>query len=160
MKSSSSLRVLLLVIAVLVLSNVCMLVYFTRSSGDDDKPRNRSERMAAMMRSDLDFSDAQVAEYLLLRKRRDSLLRPLQLELRVAKLDMLKLLGQEGVTDSAVQKAAETVAARQVPLELVYFSHFQRIKAMCNPNQQAAFDSMLVRMVRRNTGDTTGYSQR
>jgi hypothetical protein len=50
---------------------------------------------------------------------------------------------------------AEKIAAKQVPIEMEFYRHFIRVKAMCQPQQYSAFDSLLNRMVRRNTGDTT-----
>jgi hypothetical protein len=54
-----------------------------------------------------------------------------------------------------MQLAAEKIAAKQVPIEVAFHQHFKRIQAICNPQQLKSFDSMLLRMVRRSTGDTT-----
>jgi hypothetical protein len=156
MSTPSNKPALIILIIVLLITNLSMLWYFTRDAKEESKPLSRTERMAEMMRKELGFDDKQVQEYISLRNRRDSILAPLNAELRQAKIDMVNLLNSSNVTDSAVQEAAEKVAAKQVPIEVAFQQHFKRIQAICNPKQQKSFDSMLLRMVRRNTGDTTG----
>lgn len=153
MKSNN--KVLLVLILVLLATNLGMLWYFTRESKVEAKPLTRTERMAEMMRKELGFNDDQVQQYIALRLRRDSLMQPLNLELRQAKMNFIELLRQPNVPDSVVQKAALEVAMKQVPIEVAFFQHFKRIQGLCTPAQLNSFDSLLARMVRRNTGDTT-----
>ncbi|MCU0335708.1 MAG: periplasmic heavy metal sensor [Chitinophagaceae bacterium] len=155
MLNRSNNKVLVLLVVVLLITNLGMLWYFTRPAKEEAKPLTRAERSAEMMRKELGFDEAQAADYLALRARRDSLLQPLNADLRQAKLALLSLLQQPGVADSTVEQAVARVAEKQAPLELAYFRHFQRVRALCLPAQHPGFDSMLVRMVRRNTGDTT-----
>lgn len=153
MKSNN--KVLLVLILVLLATNLGMLWHFTRESKVETKPVSRTERMGDMMRKELGFNDDQVQQYITLRLRRDLLMQPLNLELRQAKMNFLELLRQPNVPDSLVQKAALEVAMKQAPIEVEFFQHFKRIQALCSPAQLGSFDSMLSRMVRRNTGDTT-----
>lgn len=156
MKSNN--KVLLVLIMVLLATNFGMLWYFTRESKVETKPVSRTERMGDMMRKELGFNDDQVQQYITLRLRRDSLMQPLNLELRQAKMNFLELLRQPNVPDSLVQKAALEVALKQAPIEVEFFQHFKRIQALCSQEQLGSFDSMLSRMVRRNTGDTSNIS--
>lgn len=155
MESGSKNKVLLLLLVILVVTNVGMLWYFTRETKEEAKPLSRSERMAEMMKKELGFDDAQAQEYLRLRQLRDSLMQPLNQDLRAAKMEMIELLRQPNVPDSLARQAAEKIASKQGPLEMEFYNHFRRIQALCKPEQLAPFDSMLVRMVKRNTGDTS-----
>jgi hypothetical protein len=155
MNTGNNNKVLLSLLVLLLLTNVGMLWYFTREEKIEAKPVSRTERMAAMVQKELGFTDEQKQHYITLRLKRDSLLAPLNADLRAAKLEMINLLKQENVPDSAVQWVAEKIAAKQVPIEMEFYRHFIRVKAMCQPQQYSAFDSLLNRMVRRNTGDTT-----
>lgn len=155
MSNSSNKPALIILIVVLLFTNLGMLWYFTRDAKEEVKPTTRTQRMADMMRKELGFDDKQVQEYVSLRIRRDSILAPLNAALREAKIEMVNLLNTEGVSDSTLLLAAQKVAAKQVPIEVAFQQHFKRIQAMCNPQQQKSFDSMLLRMVRRSTGDTT-----
>lgn len=155
MQSGSKNKVMVLLLVVLLGTNLGMLWYFTRETKEESKPLTRSERMAEMMKKDLGFDDAQAQEYLKLRQMRDSIMRPLNMELRQAKMEMIELLRKTDVPDSVALRVASKVAAKQVPLEMEFYNHFRRLKALCKPAQEASFDSMLVRMVKRNTGDTS-----
>jgi hypothetical protein len=145
---------LLILVVLLLVTNLAMLWYFTRPP-KEEKQLTRSERMAEYVKKELHFDDAQVQQYIQLRRLRDSILAPLQAEARSAKMEMMALLKQADVPDSLVVKAAQKIAAKQVPLEIEYHNHFRRISNICTPAQQPYFDEMLSKMVRRNTGDTT-----
>lgn len=155
MNTGNNNKVLLSLLVLLLLTNVGMLWYFTREEKIEAKPVSRTERMAAMVQKELGLTDEQKQQYITLRLKRDSLLAPLNADLRAAKVEMINLLKQDNVPDSVVQAVAEKIAARQVPIETEFYRHFIRVKAMCQPQQYSAFDSLLNRMVRRNTGDTT-----
>jgi hypothetical protein len=154
MSNSSNKPALIILIVVLLITNLGMLWYFTRDAKEEVKSVSRSERMAQMMRKELGFDSLQAQEYINLRSRRDSIIAPMNAELRQAKIDMINLLGSEDVSDSMLQVAAENVAAKQVPIEVAFHQHFKRVQAICNPQQMKRFDTMLLRMIRRNTGDT------
>jgi len=154
MSNTSNKPALIILIVILLITNLGMLWYFTRDAKEEVKPLSRTERMAEMMRKELDFDSSQTQEYINLRNRRDSIMAPMNAELRQAKIDMINLLSTEGVTDSMLLVAAEKVAAKQVPIEVAFHHHFKRIQAICNQQQLKKYDSMLLRMVRRNTGDT------
>ncbi|HSC54911.1 MAG TPA: hypothetical protein VLC98_14860 [Phnomibacter sp.] len=158
MRNSSSKPALIILIVVLILTNAGMLWYFTRDTKEETKQLSRTERMAEAMRKEIGFDGAQISEYINLRNRRDSIMAPMYLELRAAKFDMVKLLNAEGVTDSMLVQAAQKVAAKQVPIEVAFHQHFKRIQAICNAEQLKRLDTMLNKMVRRNTGDTTAAS--
>lgn len=155
MSNTSNKPALIILIVVLLITNLGMLWYFTRDTKEEVKPTTRTERMAEMMRKELGFDTTQTQEYITLRHRRDSIMAPMNAALRQAKIDMINLLRTQVVTDSMLQVAAENVAAKQVPIEVAFHQHFKRIQAICNPEQLKRFDSMLLRMVRRSTGDTT-----
>lgn len=155
MKTGNNNKVLLSLLVLLLLTNIGMLWYFTREEKIEAKPVSRTERMAVMVQRELNLTEEQKQQYIALRLKRDSLLAPLNADLRAAKLEMINLLKQDSVPDSVVLAVAQKIAARQVPIETEFYKHFIRIKAMCQPQQYSAFDSLLIRMVRRNTGDTT-----
>jgi periplasmic protein CpxP/Spy len=145
-------KILLLIIAVLVVTNLGMLWYFSKPE-KEEKPRSRNERMAEYMKKELGFDDAQVKQYLAYRELRDSVMAPLNMEMRAARMEMVNLLRQPSVPDSLVKAVVTRIGEKQVPIELESYNHFRRTQSLCRPDQQAKYDSMLVRMVKRNTGD-------
>jgi protein CpxP len=149
MATKSTNKILVILVAVLLLTNLSMLYYF---SPKKEETKSGSDRQLDWVKKELRLSDAQVAAYLELRHKRDSILKPLNNSLRESKLKIVAILQQPAINDSAVQALADEISTKQQPIEKEYFYHFSRIKAMCTPEQQALFDSVLIRMINRNTG--------
>jgi len=66
----------------------------------------------------------------------------LRKKVREAKENMFDLLKQN-VSDSAKQNAARAVSLLTEQLDLLTFDHFQKIRALCNPQQQQKFDGII-----------------
>ncbi len=146
-------KFLVILVVILLLTNAGMLWYFTSNTGNDKGEKlSRSERQVAFMKKELNLDSAQVDQYRALRIRRDSVMRPLNDSLREAKLKMIAYLKESDVSDSVIEVFASEIAARQKPIELESYRHFQRVRSLCNPEQTLKYDSMLVRYVNRNTG--------
>lgn len=141
-------RTLLILIVVLLATNFTLLYLLLRPQ---EKPPelSRSERMARLLEQKLNFDATQKTQYLKLREYRDSLMHPLQVDLRDAKLQMIELLRRPDVPDTTVLATARQIAERQIPVEIAFYHHFRRIQAICQPEQLPRLDSMLVNMVNR-----------
>lgn len=148
---------LVILVVVLVLNNIAMLIYFTRGK-KEEAPKSRSDRQVEYIRKEMKLTDEQLERYKALRSYRDSIVRPLNDSLRVAKMRMIDhlRLPPDAVPDSALDRVAAEIADRQKPIEKEFYNHFRRVQALCNPEQLKTLDSMLVRMVIRNTG---GYDK-
>jgi protein CpxP len=150
MTTSGRNKILVILVIVLLLTNAGMLYYFTNcySKKNEEKPISRAEWVA----NELKMDSAQFKTYISYRALRDSNIKVFQLDLRATKLDLLELLRQPTQSDSAVFAAIKNVTDHQQPIELEYFKHYQRMKKLLNADQMVVFDTLLVRMVRRNTG--------
>jgi thiamine biosynthesis lipoprotein ApbE len=143
-------RVLLVIIAVLLLTNVGMLLYFTGSGKKEEKKTlSRAERAAEMMRKDVGFTNDQVEEYKQLRQRRDDEMKDLNANLRAERAKLMELLRQQDVPDSVVMNVARAIGEKTVPVEIAFYQHFKRVKQICTPEQQPRYDSMLMRIMVR-----------
>jgi protein CpxP len=156
-------KFLVILVVVLVLTNLGMLWYFT-SNGKSSKEEklSKNDRQVAFMVKELSLDSTQKAAYIALRAKRDSALNPLNEDLREAKLKLMSLLKEGNVSDSLMTAATTEIAAKQQPIEMEFYKHFQRVRALCNPQQEAKYDSMLVRFVNKSTGkdDNKKYSVR
>ncbi len=151
---SNNNRTLILLILVLLLTNGIMLFLLTREEpAPKEEPQlSRSERQVKMVQEELSLDSAQVKEYLVLRNYRDSLLRPIQHEIRKAKMEMNALIRQDSVSADSVKIAAARVGNGQAKMEIEYFNHFKRMEKMLQDSQRTKFDSLLIRMIYRSTG--------
>ena len=144
-------KTLLLLIGVLLVTNLVML-YLLLKPHPAEPNLSRAEKMAKMLQDDLGLDTAQTNQYYSLRKYRDEQMRPLQQEMRQAKLSMMDLLNKEGATDAEIDSAAMLIGQKQSAIEIAYFKHFKRMQQMLRTDQQLKFDTMLMRMIYRSTG--------
>lgn len=157
--ANSKNRTLLLLIAVLLITNVVMLYLLNREPVKEAE-LSRSEKMVKMVQEELDLSQGQVKEYLKLRTFRDSLMKPIQGEIRNAKMEMLQLIRQDSVDLNALNNIAKKVGDNQAMMEMEYFNHFKRMQQMLQDDQQPKFDSLLLRMIYRTTGANDSLQKR
>jgi hypothetical protein len=108
--------------------------------------------MVKMVQEELQLDSAQVNQYLILRSLRDSITKPIQAELRSSKMEMMQFIRNDSVDVDSLKACAQKVGDKQALIELEYYYHFKRMQQMLTPAQQPKFDSLLVRMVYRNTG--------
>jgi hypothetical protein len=154
MIAKSNNRTLLLLILVLLVTNGIMLFLLTREEpAPKEEPQlSRSERQIKMVQEELSLDSVQVAQYLGLRDYRDSMLRPIQQDIRKAKMDMTALLRQDSVSADSIKMLAARVGDGQAKMEIEYFNHFKRMEKMLQEGQRLKFDSLLIRMIYRSTG--------
>lgn len=146
-------KILVVVVIVLLLTNLGVLYFYNRPETHGfDKEKSKNEQMADWMRKELGFNELQASKYIKLREKRDSLMMPLQAELKIAKLNFLTLLSSNNVKDSVIENASKRIAQKQIPIDIAYFWHFKRVQDLCTPEQQPLLDSMLQRMVIRSVG--------
>jgi hypothetical protein len=113
---------------------------------------SRTERQIKMIQEELSLDSAQVKQYLGLRDFRDSLLRPIQTDMRKAKMDMTSLRSKDSVSADSIKIMAARVGDGQAKMEIEYFNHFKRMEKMLDEGQRSRFDSLLIRMIYRSTG--------
>lgn len=68
---------------------------------------------------------------------------PLRKKIKEAKDSFFDLLQQSSVTDSTRKVAAMAASAISEELDLLTLDHFQKIRALCTPEQQRKFDSII-----------------
>jgi hypothetical protein len=154
MIAKSNNRTLLLLILVLLVTNGIMLYLLTRDEpAHKEEPQlSRTERQIKMIQEELSLDSAQVKQYLGLRDYRDSLLRPIQTDMRKAKMDMTSLRSKDSVSADSIKIMAARVGDGQAKMEIEYFNHFKRMEKMLDEGQRSRFDSLLIRMIYRSTG--------
>jgi len=118
-----------------------------------DEPQvSRSDKQVKMMQEELSLDSAQVEQYRILRNYRDSILRPIQTDMRKAKMEMTSLRRNDSLSADSIKMMAARVGDGQVKMEIEYFNHFRRMEKMLQDNQRPKFDSMLIKMIYRSTG--------
>lgn len=68
-------------------------------------------------------------------------------EVKQAKATFFALLQQANVTDSSKLAAANKVSVITQKLDLLTFDHFQKVRAICNGEQQQKFDKIINQVI-------------
>ena len=154
---------LIFLVVVLLLSNVGLLLYYLVWK----KPGNRQWggqkgdfSIVDFMKKEVGFNEEQTKQFKELHdKNRDSL-KVLGDNILTSKIELYKLLQQANPPDSIINRMAGQLAQNQESMELTMFRHFQKVRAICNSQQQVKLDSLVSRMNNRSLWYRRGGSSR
>lgn len=144
-------RNLLIIIAVLLLTNIAVLGYFLLLKKPAKPFNNEREKngITEALQKEVGFTDEQVAKYKELKEKQQQAIRPMFDDMRKAKDSLFSLLNKDNVADSVLDKMGDVIAQKQKALDLQTFKHFKNLRNLCTVDQQPKYDSMLVRMFKK-----------
>lgn len=142
---------LIFIIAVLLLTNIAVLVYFLwLKKPGEPKRSERRNGLIEMLQEEVGFNESQVAQYKQLKEEQRKTIRPMFDEMRKAKDSLFRLLGDSSISDSIINKVADAIGEKQKTLDLQTFNHFKKVRELCvTPEQQEKYDSAVLRMFRK-----------
>jgi len=145
-------RNLLIIIAVLLLTNVAVLVYFlSQHKKDKAAPPADAGRtpVVEMLQKEVGFDDEQTARYKEMKEKQREKIRPMYDDMRKAKDSLFRLLSFPETSDSVLNQITDAIALKQKAIDLETFNHFKRVRRLCKQDQLTNYDSMVVRMFRK-----------
>jgi len=139
---------LLIIIAVLLLTNIGVLGYFLwyKKPPEKQEQRDRNNGITDVLQKEVGFSPEQIAQYKQMKDRQRETIRPMYDEMRKAKDSLFHLLKDSAVSDSTAAKAADLIAQRQKMLDLQTFAYFRKVRGLCTPEQLPRYDSVIQNM--------------
>ena len=147
-------RWLLVLVAILFITNIATLsIYWFRKPPHDGggPPRDPGKKMGQFMVDQMKFDKEQEAAYWTLRDSMISTQRPVMDSIRNAKKNFFDLLNQSGANDSMLHARSNEIADLQKRLDLATYRHFQKVRALCRPDQLQKFDTVIKEIVNRMT---------
>jgi periplasmic protein CpxP/Spy len=147
---------LLILVAILLLTNIATLsIYWFKKPDHEGGPGrdggNREKKMGQFMVDQLKFDATQEAIYWKLRDSMMVIQKPVMDSIRNAKKRFFDLLNQSETTDSMLMTHSNEIAEMQKKLDIVTFRHFQKVRAICRPDQLQKFDTVIKEIVNRMT---------
>lgn len=144
-------RNLLIIIAVLLLTNIAVLGYFLfpktpAKFNNNDREKNG---ITEVLQKEVGFNDEQIVKYKELKEKQQQTIRPMFDDMRKAKDSLFSMLSKENVADSVLDKMSDVIAQKQKALDLQTFKHFKNVRGLCTVDQQPRYDSMLVKMFKK-----------
>src|SRR5437868_3406509 len=147
--NSSRNKILVAIIAVLLVSNIAVLLYFVVLKDNWRRAEKHRSPMTEFLQKEVGFSDQQLALFDSLKRHHHETVKPLGEDLSHSRDTLYGLIGKPGMTDSALQAAAAVIGSKQAALELKLFDNFREIRAICTPAQLPRFDSLAPSLVRK-----------
>ena len=150
MSTGSRSKILIFIIAVLLIANIAMLVFFKRP--DDDKrniPDKNRFGLTPFLKDQMKFSEDQMKTFEQLKANHKETVHPYFDSLKSAKTELYKLLDTPTVTDSTVSMISAKIGKNQGEIDRLFFVYFQKVRDLCTPDQRVKFDTLFPPMWQR-----------
>ncbi len=137
-------RWLIILVIVLLIANTATLFAFWVSRAKHDLPPKGE--LKDFLVKELNMDSAQQKQFLILREEHRHRVDSLRNEVKQAKEKLFDLAKDPSATDSIKQNAAAEVSKITEKIDLFTLDHFQKVRALCRPDQQKHFDELLHQM--------------
>ena len=148
MKQFTQNRLLVLVVAILLIANLALMLYFFvfRRKPEMERPQRP---VSEYVQKKLGFNAEQASKFQQLRDQHKEEMKPLIEEMKKLKDSLYSLLRRPDTNDSAAVALTKRIGDKQKDWELMIFHHFQQVRAICDSTQLPKFDSLVHQMVER-----------
>jgi hypothetical protein len=147
-------KVLVFIIAILLLSNIALLYFFTRTRKECNSPEKKEqkksfrEQMADRLKNEVGFTEAQVQQYNEMSEKHKETMKPLFEDLTNAKDSLYKQLMQTKPSDSLVTYYLGMIGEKQKIVDQRIFNHFFTLKQICTEDQRPKYDTVMQRVIK------------
>lgn len=156
MKSVLKNKVLVTVIAILLVANIAMLVFFLTGMKAPEKDHRPAaapppHTTESFLQERIGFTDQQISEFNRLKDEHHQRLFPLFEDLRKTK-DQYYLLVKAPPSEAYLDSLAAVIGEKQRILDRQVFQTIQQVRGLCTPQQRDSFDSMLPKIAYKMAG--------
>lgn len=140
MNKVTSNKLLLWLVVILLIANAATLSFLWMGRPSARQPGGGARDFLI---KELQLSSSQQQEYqkLIVEHRENAEI--LRSKIRTAKEGLFDLIKEPATPDSTKQKLVKEVSIYSEELELLTLHHFEKVRALCTPEQQKKFDSIL-----------------
>ena len=155
MKNFTNNPVLSIIILLLLTANIVTLtlLWINKGPGKERReippPPGGGGPVFEFVSDELKLDSAQREAYRKLRDEHQAGQKPLQDSIRKAKDAFFSLLQQANAPDSLIQAGMKRTSEAEQKLEILTFRHFQKLRALCRPDQQQKFDKIIEDVLHR-----------
>ncbi len=147
MRSVLNNKVLLFIVAILLLANIAILVYFLEMR-EPLRRNSRGDRLKSpiteFLRTEIGFNKDQMAAFDKIRQKHRQTMKPLFEDTKAAKVQFYGYLTNTAVSDSVLNARALIIGEKQKLLDLQTFQNYKEIRTLCTARQQLKYDSLIV----------------
>lgn len=135
-------KLLIGLLVLLLLANIVTIAFFWLGRPKHPAP-GFAQSPATYLVKELNLNSTQEQQFMELVKEHQQHAEALRQQIKAAKDKFFKLLQQPSVSDSEKIRAVKSISSITEQLDLVTFDHFKKVRAICNPQQQQKFDSII-----------------
>lgn len=151
MENSTKTRWFYLISGLLITANIAVLailfIHRGPHEGRHDGPEQRGN-MFEFLTKELQLTKPQQDAYDSLRNEHHAATMKLQDSIRAAKDALFNMLQQSNTSEDMISAASNKAAALNAQLDVLTFHHFQKLRALCTPEQQKKFDGIIQEAIR------------
>lgn len=156
MSNSTNNRWLSVVTLLLLTANIVTLALLwtnKKNERDADRPQpQQGGQVFEFITHELSLDSTQQQAYKKLREEHQADGRPLQDSIRKAKDSFFDLIQDVNVTETIIQEYSKKIGELEQQRDVFTFKHFQKLRAICNKEQQTKFDNIIKDVMRRMGG--------
>ncbi len=154
MSSGKTNKRLIIIIAVLLITNIAVFSYFLwfKKSHHDDKSARSKNGISETLKKYAGFSDEQVARYKELKDKQRQTIRPMFDHMRTLKDSLFILIGSQEPSDSLINAMTDKIALQQKSIDLQTFNYFRGLRSLCTTEQLPKYDSIVINMLKEMGG--------
>ena len=147
MKQLTQNRFLVLLVAILLVANLGLMLYFFvfRSRHDPE----RAHPVSDLMQKELGLDAEQTEKFHQLRDQHRAAVKPIVDDMKRLKDSLYNLLQDPQANDSSARAIAEQIGDKQEEWEILIFHHFEKVRAICDSGQLPKLDTLVHKMINK-----------
>ena len=136
-------KVILFTIAILLLINIAILVFFVWLKDPQAETARDKSPVTMFLQKEIGFNERQMQEFKALRQQHRTKMKPLFENMRLTKIRFFRLLKDPVSADSVVSRAATEIGNTQRDIDQQAFKNFKEIRTLGTADQQLKYDSLI-----------------
>ena len=147
MSTQSRPKWLLLLVAILIITNAASLYFLFYRQPSSSHTQERRSAILSFLKSDVGFTDVQLHQFDSLSNLHRESSKPLYDKSAGVKINILLKAASQSFSDSAINLAAQSISEEQDKFETLMLQHLRNIRALCTPEQLPRFDSGFYKLI-------------
>jgi hypothetical protein len=147
MKQFTQNKLLVLLVAILLVANLCLMLYFFVFKHPHEPERSRP--VSDYVQKELGLNDEQAEKFKQLRDEHRAAVKPVVDEMKRLKDSLYNLLQNPETNDSSARIIAAQIGDKQEEWEILIFHHFEKVRAICDSDQLPKLDTLVHRMINK-----------
>jgi len=145
MKQFTQNKLLVLLVAILLVANLCLMLYFFVFKNHHEPDRSRP--VSDFVQKELGLNADQTEKFKQLRDEHRAAVKPVVEDMKRLKDSLYDLLQNPQANDSVAKVLAKQIGDKQEEWEMLIFRHFEKVRAICDRSQLPKLDTLVHRMI-------------